>query len=184
MMTKNGVKIKDTDNKNISSYRFHASVRLSQATGGVGKSVYSTGLRQLFVLLFFFFVDLAGFLGKVRHKSKSAGQAQNIQTIYGSIDKYTLHCLLVSSEHISLVHSHKLKWGHKRRCFGAKWRRSSPRLSPERLGVPTTWSFQPGNFGLVKEADMERADIRWAWKTKVCIHHQGPRNCGRLIVKS
>ena len=85
-----------------------------------------------------------------------------------------------------------LSEGHKRRCFGAKWRRSSPRPNAERLGVYTISSFQPGIFGLVEwsttpervhvdefslEADMRWADIWCAWNTKACIENeQRPRN--------
>ena len=46
----------------------------------------------LFFLLFFLFVDLAGFLGKVRHKWKICSPSKKKNYLW-SIYKYTLHCL-------------------------------------------------------------------------------------------
>ena len=182
-MTKTG---KGTDNKNSSFYRFHALVILSQGTDGVDKSVYSTGLRQLLrpplLLCKSCWVPWKG-ATQVKVCRPSPKYSDNLC----SIDKYNLHCLLVSSEHISLIHAHMLSEGHKKRCFGAKWRSSSPRPDAETVGVYNNMVLPNWNFGLVEpsitaekanvdeislDPDMRWADIRSAWTFKSLHWHQ------------
>ena len=175
MMTKAG---KDTDNKNICSYRFDASVILSPGTG-VDKSVYTIGLGQLPPPLPLCRSCWAPWKGATQMKNLLAKQEK--KTICG----LSISTPCTASENISLRHSHMLSEGHKRRCFGAKWRRSSPGPNAERLGVYNNMVLPTRIFGLIERSitpEIVRfrpsqfsnefslgADIWCAWNTKACI---------------
>ena len=98
----------------------HSSQILSQGTDGVDKSVYSTGLPQLLRPPLLLLCKSCWVPWKGAKQVTVCRPSPKYSDNLCSIDKYNLHCLLVSSEHILLIHAHMLSEGHKKRCFGAK----------------------------------------------------------------